>query len=113
MAVRTQGATIFPKIPLVLLRKAAGPAGKKSCREKPFCRPRLLQRLVWRCYSSGIESRPLCFTSIFSSRDIICPSWGRTPVGAARGLALYDVGHPLGQRRGDRPAARRHLVHHV
>jgi hypothetical protein len=24
---------------------AAGPAGKKSCREKPFCRPRLLQRL--------------------------------------------------------------------
>src|SRR5262249_49807042 len=24
-------------------------------------RPRLLQRLVRRCYSSGIESRPLCF----------------------------------------------------
>src|SRR5262249_61650865 len=25
---------------------AAGPAGKKSCHEKPFYRPRLLQRLV-------------------------------------------------------------------
>src|SRR5262249_33553958 len=27
------------------------------------------------------------------------------------GLALHDVGHPLDQRRGDGPAARRHLVH--
>src|SRR5262249_46848616 len=40
-------------------------------------------------------------------------SWSRTPLGAARGLAFHDVGHPLGQRSGDGPAARRHLVHHV
>src|SRR5262245_30407589 len=92
---------------------AAGPVGKKSCHEKPFCRPRLRQRLVRRCYSSGSESRPLCFPSTLSSRDLIGPSWGRTPLGAARGLALHDVGHPPGQRRGDGPPARRHLVHHV
>src|SRR5262249_40917523 len=29
------------------------------------------------------------------------------PVYRARGLALHDVGHPLGKRRGDGPAARR------
>ena len=28
-------------------------------------------------------------------------------------LAIHDVVHPLGQRRCDGPAARRHLVHHV
>src|SRR5262249_38262496 len=93
---------------------AAGPAGKKSCHEKPFCRPRLLQRLVRPCYSSGIESRPPCFLSTFSSRDIICPFWGRTPLCAARGLAFHDVVHPLDQRPCDGPdPARRHLVHHV
>src|SRR5262249_52027785 len=54
----------------------------------------------------------LCFPSTFSSRDIICPSWGRTPLCAARGLALHDVGHPLGQPRCD-DRGRRQLVHHV
>src|SRR5262249_11899208 len=73
----------------------------------------LLSRLVRRCYSSGIEIPTPLFSFDLSSRDIICPSWGRTPLGAARRLALHDVGYPLGQRRGDGPAARRHLVHHV
>src|SRR5205085_2074887 len=27
--------------------------------------------------------------------------------------AFHDLGHALGHRRGDGPAARRHLVHHV
>src|SRR5260370_28750672 len=77
-------------------------------------RPRMLEGVVRRCYSYGIESRTLCFPSTFSSRDIICPSWGRTPLCAARGLASHDVFHPLGQRRCDgRAPARRHLVHHV
>ena len=76
-------------------------------------RPRLLQLLVRRCYFSGIESRPLYFPSTFSACDIICPSWDRTPLCAARGLAIHNVFHPLGQRWCDGPAPRRHLVHHV
>src|SRR5262249_8734213 len=55
---------------------AAGPAGKKSCHEKPFCRPRLLQRLVRRCYSSGIESR-WCPTAV-ARRDRITTLSGST-----------------------------------
>jgi hypothetical protein len=38
---------------------------------------------------------------------LICLSWGRTPLCAARGLASHDVFHPLGQRRRDGPAARK------
>ena len=38
--------------------------------------------------------------------------WAKSS-GKQTDLAIHDVFHPLGQRRCDGPAARRHLVHHV
>jgi hypothetical protein len=58
-----------------------------------------------RAEKPGKESRlpTALFPSTFSSRDMICPSWGRTPLCAAGGIVINDVFDPLGQRRCDGP----------